>query len=255
MSLLWELLASIPKWERSSQMSLLFAVIFLIGVLCVAAADATLRTAALISAIGLVIIIQIIFLWGNRSMVTAYTQAQRAYLKGDFDQVRRLLETEQHDYRALTLLGNTYRQLGMLPESEAALRRALDKESLHHFPLYGFGRTLLAEGRYADAVQVFEQALRAGAPKGAQFDLAEAYYRLAQYEQALPLFQSVRPLLDEPYRALMAQHLLHQHGAAPRPSADLLREGMAFWERAAALFQQTPYGAALANDLRIMQTY
>ncbi len=92
----------------------------MIALVLLIAAPPEQRSIILISFAGLLIVIEISVLWGNRGMVSAFTQAQRLYLDGDFAATRDLLESvrAKADARALTLLGNTYRQLGQLDQSE-----------------------------------------------------------------------------------------------------------------------------------------
>ncbi len=191
-------------------------------------------------------------LWGNRGMVSAFTQAQRLYLAGDFAAARDLLESvrAKADARVLTLLGNTYRQLGQLDESEQVLSEAVDKAPDHYFPLYGFGRTLLSEGRYTEAVVAIRRALELNAPPVVRADLGEALYRLNLPEEAVAALEAVPT--DEPHRALMVAYLLHRLGAADPPVAEVVQAGLPYWEAAAERFRHTPYGLALARDVRVM---
>lgn len=207
-----------------------------------------------------VIALQALILWGSRgSMITPYGQAQRAFIRGDFATAQRLLDDhlQQHpdDLRALTLLGNTYRQLGLLPESRAILSRALNIAPEHYFPLYGFGRTLLSEGQYVEAAAQIERALAAGAPSVIQFDFAEALYHAGERQRAVEVLREVRSKLREPYRQLMTQHLLHQAGLDVQPIPALIREGLPYWEASAKRFQQTPYGLLLGEIVTMLRTY
>ncbi|MBL8162756.1 MAG: hypothetical protein JNJ61_12280, partial [Anaerolineae bacterium] len=176
------LIAGFRAWERPAQIAFIIAVVLLLVALVVLrAGPPELRQPALIGFFGLFFGAQIIFMWANRTMVTPYTQAQRRYLAEDFDSARAILEklhqSGKADVSSLTLLANTYRQLGMLDQSEEVVKRALEIRSFDHFPLYGFGRTLLVKGEYAEASARFQEALEAGAPPIVEFDLGEALFR------------------------------------------------------------------------------
>ncbi len=130
------------------------------------------------------------------------------------------------------------------------MSEAVDKAPDHYFPLYGFGRTLLSEGRYAEAVVAIRRALELNAPPVVRADLAEALYRLNMPEEALAALDSVPT--DEPQRALMVAYLLYRLGAADPPVAEVVQAGLPYWEAAAERFRHTPYGLALARDVRAM---
>lgn len=245
----------LANWERPAIAGFLIALTLLTVMVLMAALGPTeFRLSALVAAGGLLIIGQILFMWGSRRLVTPFKQAQEAFVSGDFDASRTILEEQRvsgkTDLHALTLLGNTYRQLGLLDESEAVLREALQLHMTHHFPLYGLGRTLLAQGRYAEASEAVEHALNVGAPPVVQLDLAEIRFRLGLNYEARALFQSARLLAKEPYRALMADYILHRLHAGQPPSQDLIQAGLAYWQASAERFSHTPYGAALAEDVR-----
>ena len=241
-------------WDRPSQVGFASAIVLLIPALIVArTGPESLRGPATVGVIGLVIAAQVVFMWANRGMVTDFTRAQRHYLRGEFEQAVRILE-HQHDqgkadFRSLTLLGNTYRQLGRLDASESVLLEALDINPQHYFSLYGFGRTLLVMGRYTEAAQMIERALQNGGAPGLAVDAAEAYYYGGGAgDKVVALLRDVS-VEDEPHRALMAAHLLHRHGAGERPAAMLVRAGLPYWQQQAALFRSTPYGVALAYEM------
>jgi len=248
------------NWDHPSQIGFLLAILLLIPALIVIAAGTEeTRPPAIIGAIGLVIIAQVIFMWANRGMVAEYTQAQRHYLKGDFAAACAVLEElrrhHKADLRALSLLGNTYRQLGQLPESEAVLRKAVTLDERQPFALYGLGRTLLVSGRYAEAAATLEQALINGAAEVCRFDAGEVYYRLGETQKAIELLQSARiHLLREPHRLLMTVYWLHKLADGEPPSAKLIGLGLPYWQAQAKLFAQTPYGAELTQDITTIQS-
>ncbi len=240
-------------WDRPTRIAVaLGAVLLIAALILLIAAPSEMRRIILVGVVALLIVIEISVLWGNRSMVSAFTRGQRLYLEGDFTAVRDLLESvhAKADARALTLLGNTYRQLGQLSESESVLSEAVDKAPNHYFPLYGFGRTLLSEGRYAEAVVAIRSALDLNAPPVVRADLGEAYYRLRLPDEALAALQAAPT--DEPHRALMVGFLLYQLGAAEPPAPEVVRAGLPYWEAAAERFRHTPYGLALSRDVRAM---
>ncbi len=252
------LAAAFRQWDRPTQVALGLAVAFLavaVGLYLLDVPD--LREPATVAMFGLVIIIQIIVMWGNRGMVTPYTRAQRLYLAGEMPQAIDLLELyrgqDKADFRMLTLLGNAYRQVGELQLSEQALCEALALRPNHHFPQYGFGRTLLIQGYFADAIEAFQQAHEAGAPDIVQADLGEAYYRAGDLAAARQILERAVVVTGEPYQALMTTYLLYRLDAGPPPDADLLQAGLPYWEAASARFAQIPYGQMLADDIDSMR--
>jgi tetratricopeptide (TPR) repeat protein len=253
-------LRSFRAWDRPSQIAMLSVIpLFLLTLVMLTFATPQLKQPALIGLIGLVIAAQIIFMWGNRHMVTPYTQAQRHYLDGNFEFARQVLENLQSngkaDVRSLTLLGNTYRQLGLLDESEEVLTKALDLRPFDHFPLYGIGRTLLVKGLFAQAADKMNQALDAGAPLIVRFDLAEAFYRQGLDDQARVALHAIQEIVDEPHRALMTAYMLYRLGEEQAPAHDLVINGLSYWQDNAARFQATPYGQMLADDVQQLQAF
>lgn len=253
------LIRSFRSWERSSQIAFLIALILMIVTFFVLVyGPLDLRQPSLIGFLGLLFGTQVIFMWANRGMVTPYTQAQRRYLAEDFEAARELLEalqsTGKADASALTLLANTYRQLGMLEESERVVKKAIEIRPFDHFSLYGFGRTLLVMGRYAEAAVAIKQALEAGAPPIVQLDLGESLYRLGQLDESRSALEIVRQIEQESFRALMTDYLLYRMGAGGQPPRSLIEAGLPYWRAIANRFSYTPYGQALAADVQDMQT-
>lgn len=243
------------QWERSAQIAVLIALALLVIVILIAGiGPVEIRTPALIGIIGLVLTLQMIVLWANRDLVTPYTAAQRAYLRGDFDAARATLEDEgaAADGKSLTLLGNTYRQLGRLDASETALIAALDKLPDDQFPLYGLGRTLLAQGRYGEAADRLEAALAAGAPDVIRVDLAEAFYRAGEEDRARTTLAALADVDQEPYRSLIVAYMRWRLGDGPQPDAALIRDGIEFWQATAERFAHMPYGTSVAADVQAM---
>ncbi len=252
------LLEGYRAWERPARIALLGALGLLVLVsLALTFGPEAIRLPGVIGFAGLLIVIQLIIMWANRGMVTPYTRAQRRYLDGDLTGAAALLEPLREDKTAfardLTLLGNTYRQLGRLDESEQVLLEALDKAPQDYFPIYGFGRTLLSEGRYAEAADAISRALTLGAPQTVRADLGEALYRSGEVQSAREALQAVQADGD-PARVLIVSYLLHRLDAAPAPSSSVVVAGLPYWQATAARFEQTDYGKTLAEDVRWMQT-
>jgi tetratricopeptide (TPR) repeat protein len=247
-------------WERPAQIAMLIALgLLALAIIVLFLVSQDTRTPLLIGIPGLLIAIQVIFMWANRSMVTPYTQAQRHYLAGAMDTARQLLEeidqAGKSDAQTLTLLGNTYRQLGLLDKSAQVLTKAVQIRPLDYFPRYGFGRTLLVMGSYAEAITAIQEALAAGAPPVVRVDLAEAYFRLGGWEEAAAQLHELDITRLEPYRALLIIFMRYRLGNGDAPPANLVRDGLPYWQENAARFHITPYGQALAADVAEMQTF
>jgi len=256
--LLRDLIRRLPDWDTPSKLSLGLAVAFLVIALLVAAfgSEAT-RLPAMAVVLGLVMLTQVIILWGNRGMVTAYTRAQRHYLAGEFQAARELLESEIQQGKPtaeqLTLLGNVYRQLGDLERSERVLQQAVAHQPQAHFPLYGLGMTLLAQGRYEDAIVRIRQSLSYGAPSVVQFDLGHSLFRAGYLDDAKSLLRDAADSVrDEPHRQLMRSFLLNQLGDSQIIDDALLEAGLPFWQASAARFRMTTYGQALQADIQAL---
>jgi tetratricopeptide (TPR) repeat protein len=245
-----------PTWERPVQIGMMIALLMLIIliVLFFTVPEDT-RSGVLIGIGALTLVTQIIWMYGNRGMVTPVGKAQQAYMRGDYQVVLDVLEAQytagDADAITLMLLGNTYRQLGRLDESMARLSEAVDKYPNHHHSLYGFGRTLIIKGNYAEGAESIERALVAGAPAMVHFDLAEAYYLLGERERA----QTALDATDtrEPHRALMAAYWRWRYEGVDAPAATLIEAGLEYWRALAQRFSATPYGVAVAQQVDELQ--
>ncbi len=241
-----------PGWERPAQISFLLALLLLVtAFVMVLIAPQEERVRFLIAFGALMLVSQGIVLWANRGMVAPITQAQRAYMRGAFDEVLKVLEPLRQsgnaDITHLTLLGNTYRQLGDLQASESVLSEAVDKVPNHHYSLYGFGRTLIVQGRYEIGADYVARALAAGAPPIVRFDLGEALYRLGRWDDAQKYLSDIPP--DEVHRVLMAHYWHYAMGMAESPSEALIVAGLPYWVAQVERFSATPYGEAVAQDV------
>ncbi len=253
------LIGQFRAWERPAQMAMGLALALLaLALLALVLSPSDWRQPIMIGFIGLIFVTQAIFMWANRSMVTPFTRAQRQYLAGDLAGALATLEplvaAESPDVRALTLLGNTYRQVGRLEESARILTKAIGLRPFDPFPLYGFGRTLLVSGQYIEAVTVLRQALEAGAVPAVQVDLAEALYRQGLGDEARALLELNKDAAYEPHRQLMVDYMLYRLGTGVAPAPDRIENGLPFWKESANRFAHTPYGQALADDVRQMQS-
>lgn len=260
MGILVNVFRQIRAFEVSAKIALGVAVILLLILLVVSGfAPESLRNVSLFSAGVMVIVVQVIIMWGNRNMVVPYTQAQRQFVAGDFEGVRDtvltyLAECEKQGKRphvdALTLLGNAYRNMGQIEQSQMILQDALQIKPSYYFPLYGLGRTLMVKGDYAGAEKMIRTALSAGAPRGVLFDLGHALYRLERPEAVETLAQ-VEKNEQEPHRLLMARYWLNRIQGTNTYILDsaLLTAGLPFWKAEADRFAQTPYGLVLQRDL------
>jgi tetratricopeptide (TPR) repeat protein len=260
----------IRVWDTSVKSGLVLALVLLVGIFAVAgSAPESIRFVLLFSAALVFIVAQGIIMWGNRTMLAPYTQAQHQYLAGDFAAARdtlrayldeRAQQGKKPDANTLTLLGNTYRQMGQLDESLQTLTLALQIAPTYHFSLYGLGRTLLTRGEYAQASQVFHQALTNYAPDVVWLDAALTHYLLDERQQAyeaLALARQKQPQLAEPHRQLMMLFLLKTL-SDEQPDVPTMRDwvttGLPFWEAEAERYTHTPYGQALhriVNAIRL----
>lgn len=255
--LIRRIIRDFPSYERPVQLALVAGVLLLvIAFVIFLVGSPEIRVPTLIGIIALVLVVQLSVLWGNRGMVTPVVAAQRAYLQEDFAAVLGLLEPLREartgDMRALALLGNTYRQLGRLAESREVLLEALDKAPDHHYPLYGFGRTLLSQGEYTSAAEVLLRALNAGAPQIAWLDVAEAHYRSGDFPNAESALVKAEPALQgavDAYRKLLAAFLRKHLTGEVSIRPEIVAEGLPYWRAAAERYVQTPYGQAVAAEL------
>lgn len=248
-------------WDGPTKLAFALAGGLLVLSLLLLSTAPELRTPALIATAGLLMALQLIALWGNRHMVTPYTQAQRHFLAGDMERARDVLLNDAETRAAqdkkptvdsLVLLGNIYRNLGKLDESLVQLQAAVTRRPTYHFALYGLGRSLLAHGDYTGAIDKIEAALRYDAPEIARLDVAHAYYRHGTLEQAAHHLQGV-PETDEAWRQLLLVYLRHCLLDRLPPEPALIAEGVPFWAAEAERFAETPYGDAVQADVVAMR--
>ncbi len=212
---------------------------------------------AVLGLFGLFVVVQGVILWRMGQQRPALRKARRAFLRGDFEAVLRLLEDEraagQADATSLTLLGNAYRQLGRLSESEDRLQEALAADLASPLANYGLGRTRLARGDYEAAAELIAQALEHGAHPVVRVELALAHHYAGRQAAMLAALEQATPVPLEAHRELLAAYLSWQGGALEAPAArsrmGKAQAGLALWQAEAARFAATSYGAALAQDV------
>ena len=244
------LLKQIRTWDRTTKTALAIDLVLLILALIFVRTNPDLRTPALIGSAGLFIVLQIIVLWGNRNMVSIFTQAQRHYMAGEFEIVTALLRAEFDTLQsegktpsidALVLLGNAYRNNGQLRESESILRIAVARRPDYHFAQYGLAKTRQAVGDYNQVIQYLAEAIKRGAPEIVRFDLAFTQYLRGDDESAQSALNSI-PETDEVHRILMTTYLNHELNNGQPPKRDLIDAGLPFWMAEVERFGHMPYG-------------
>ncbi len=118
----------------------------------------------------------------------------------------------------LSRLGATYRKIGQLAEAEKAFQEAINSSNDVQFKtlmLYELGQTKIAQGRYADAIDLFRQGLRNSPENRNSFELgiqmAREQQKIAElYDQGLALIKNNR-LSDakEVFRQLLQMDSSH----------------------------------------------
>ncbi len=209
----------------------------------------------------LLVIVQVIMLFFRPPDRSAFGLAREAFMAGDFaaaaDQLEKLVVIRP-TARGYTLLGNTYRQLGRMQDSHAAIEHALQLRSNDAYALYGMGRLELAQGNFENASDWFDKALKAGAPGNVASDLGYAEYFLGNWEEALRILQKTTRIMRlEPYRVYLTNAILYalirdkSSEAAKIASSNLqsATSGAAYWEAEIARHPDGAYAAALRSVL------
>lgn len=200
----------------------------------------------------------LLFLWNGDPMGSALVAARRFYMQGDFAAAARALEQidqEKADAAMLALLGNTYRQMKRLQDSEEILRQAFVRFSTDKLVLYGLGRTLLVRGQYEEAIMMIERALQNAGRNHILVELAQAQY-YAGYDKntvAATAQRASRVLNLEQYRTLYVNFLLYNLVQAEKEAARRIitmnRDGLTYWQSEARRFADEPYGRRVAGDV------
>lgn len=262
--MIWlSLFRQIRYWDRPSQIALALAILSLVSTLILLVTlPATVQGPLLGTLIVLLIVTQLIFMWGNRFMVKPFTQAQQAFIAGDFEDVIQTLnevirqaqdQDRPVDADALVLMGNAYRNLGQLDDSFQCFEQALSLKPASSFALYGVGKTLLAQGDYQQALQYFADAIQHGASVMTYVDVAHTAYRLDQVDGVRTALNHLADTPLEPYRQVLIALIKHKMFNEPTAlETDVIEMGLVFWQAEAERFATTPYGQAVAQDIRLM---
>ena len=243
-----------PEWDKQTRLAVMMALALLVILLTAGlAGPPQLQMPARIGAFGLLVTLQLLFLWGNRRDVSPYLQAQQHFIAGDYAAARSLLEALPERGResvdALVLLGNSYRNLGQFEQAQRALQRALENKPRHHLALFSMGKLLMVQGQYSDARQFIESALAAGSPDIVRLELGQCHFLGGNEQAARQQFLAVRPhLLDSPEQAALLESYLHQLGVAKAP--DIEGETIRYWRREAQKAANTVYGEHLRQLVR-----
>lgn len=262
--MLWQvardLTRRLPEWDTPAKASLAIALPLLILLLGIGFfGPESIQLPARLGAFGLLITIQLLFLWANRRDASPYHQAQQHYVAGDYQAARDLLETMPERGRAsvdaLVLLGNTYRNLGNFSLAQAALDHALELNSQHHLALFSAGKLHLVQGKYHATCEYVERAIQAGAPELVRFELGQAQFLLGNHDEALRHLDAARlALADDPVQSILINVYLRVLSAGDMPSCEFIQEYVQFWRAEALKYAETPYGKHLAEIISELAT-
>jgi len=251
-----DLTRRLPEWDASAKLALAIAILLLLLLLAVGFfGPSAIQFPARIGAFGLLVSIQLLFLWGNRRDASPYHEAQQHFIAEEYQAARALLESMPERGRAsvdaLVLLGNTYRHLGEFTLCQSALSRALEIKPAHSLALYSVGKLHLAQGDYSAASDYFRRAIAAGAPDIVEFDLGQARFLAGDSDAALTNLTEARAALtDDPAQMLLLQYYLHALKVGAPPDKQLIDENLKHWRDEAAKYAETPYGRHLSAVVR-----
>ncbi len=246
-----DLTRRLPAWEAPARFAFAMALVLLVLLLGLGlAGPQPVQLPARIGAFGLLITLQLLFLWGNRRDISPYHQAQQRFIAGDYHAARAVLESLPDQGResvdALVLLGNTYRHLGQFQQSQRALGRALELKPRHHLALFSVGKLQLVQGEYAAAADNIYASLAAGAPDIVRFELGQSHFLLGDAQAARAQFLAAsHHLEDMPAQATLLAVYLSQLGSSKEAKISMSSDHQQFWLDEAHKFAATPYGAHL----------
>lgn len=249
-----------PAWDAPAKVALILALALFVLLLFLGfGGPEPIQMPARIGAFGLLLTLQLIFLWANRRDISPYHQAQQHFIAGDYQAARAVLEAIPESSResvdALVLLGNCYRHLSLFDLSRAALERALQRKPNHHLALFSMGKLCIVRGDYALASDMVTAALEAGAPDHTRFELGQAQFLLGERELARANFNAVtEALADDPAQLLMNQYYLHELGNAPGPFARFIRAEIKHWKQEAVKYAGTAYAEHIEEVLAKLES-
>jgi tetratricopeptide (TPR) repeat protein len=200
----------------------------------------------------------LLFLWNGDTASGPLLAARRYYIDGRFEAAAEVLENTELDTASaevLSLLGNTYRQLKRLDESEKLLRTAVERFPEDKLALYGLGKTLLVRGHYDEAAVMIERALAHDGRKNILVELTQAlhYAERDTTEVVRRANQAARVLNLEQYRTLFVNYVLYNLADDNQDVAAHIirnnREGLAYWQSEARRFADQDYGRRVAGDV------
>ncbi len=254
-----DLTRRLPEWERSTKLSLAIAAPLLLFMLALGVfGPSEMQFPARIGAFGLLVTIQLLFLYANRRQASPYHEAQQRFIAGDYDAARAILESLPDRGRAsadaLILLGNTYRHLGQYESSRAALTRALTIKPESHLGLFSLGKLHLVQGDYADACVLFERAIKAGAPEIIRFEWGQALYLLGDHDKASErMLDASVAIAEDPALMLLVEYYHWLMDAGSQPDEQSIREQLPQWRNDARKYAGTPYGDHLSKVVRELE--
>ncbi len=246
-----DLIRRLPEWDTPTKLSLAIAVVLLFLLLSLGFfGPPEVQFPARVGAFGLLLSLQLLFLWANRREISPYHQAQQHFIAGDYQAAHALLEeipdSGRQSVDALVLLGNTYRHLRLYDKSRLALERALALKADHHLGLFSMGKLQLVSGEYAAARDYIARALAAGAPDIVKFELGQCCFLLGDNSAAEQHFIDVHDLLvEQPAQSLLLQYYLYLMDAADRPSDYLIEQNLSALRDEALSHRGSPYGTQI----------
>lgn len=235
---------SFQKWERSLRNAAGIALVIMVLALVAAIlGPLELRAPALVGIFGSLIALQILVMWSLCGMRTVQSLAWRAFRHGDFERCRQLLEEESDKGKAsrssLVLLAFTYKQLGMLEESEALARRLIGADASYIPAWRALGQAMLVQSKWDEAAQALERASETQADSRVELGLARL---LVGKEEAAAeaMREALAAMGCSVSHAWLARKILSRANDERREDGD-------YWRDEAARFSHTRYGVALAE--------
>ncbi|GAB1421959.1 hypothetical protein MASR2M15_21610 [Anaerolineales bacterium] len=244
------------EWDRTTRNAMLIALVFAgILVILLFTGDDNLKTVSCIGIFGVLIVMQVIAMWGNRGMIEPLAKAQQAFLNDQYEKSLHILESEADHESAVVqlLMASNFRQLGQFEASADLLAGLIEKDPQNDRAYYARGKLALVQGLYEAAITDFQRALKLGAPHFVQFDLGFTYYALGNIERAIKVLNAARPYVEAEAPFLLYVEYIECLLDPERYLSQTLKEdGIAYWEEEARRFPATPYGQQLFEDINVI---